>query len=169
MVYRTKYTADVLAPIVASSYSWAEILRKLNLKPTGGSFRLIKHRVIQNNICIDHLLGKRWAKGKTKETNSSVNKMASKLRRPNKDVFVRNSPETCGWRIRNRLIKMGVLYQCTKCGLLPLWCGNSLVLHLDHINGVTNDNRKSNLRFLCQNCHQQTETWGNKKSRNTPE
>jgi hypothetical protein len=30
----------------------------------------------------------------------------------------------------------------------------------DHYNGVEDDNRIVNLRFLCANCHQQTETWG---------
>lgn len=39
-----------------------------------------------------------------------------------------------------------------------------ITLHLDHINGVHNDNRFENLRFLCPNCHQQTDTWGNKKT-----
>ena len=36
-------------------------------------------------------------------------------------------------------------------------------LHLDRINGIHNDNRSENLRFLCPDCHQQTDTWGNKK------
>ena len=44
------------------------------------------------------------------------------------------------------------------------WCNKRITLHLDHINGISNDNRKENLRFLCPNCHQQTDTWGNKKA-----
>jgi hypothetical protein len=42
------------------------------------------------------------------------------------------------------------------------------VLHLDHINGDAGDDRLKNLRFLCPNCHQQTATWGNKRSRLPP-
>jgi hypothetical protein len=30
---------------------------------------------------------------------------------------------------------------------------------LDHINGVPNDNRLENLRFLCPNCNSQTDTF----------
>jgi len=33
-------------------------------------------------------------------------------------------------------------------------------MHLDHINGVKNDNHLANLRMLCPNCHSQTETYG---------
>ena len=36
--------------------------------------------------------------------------------------------------------------------------GKPLTLHVDHINGVNNDCRRENLRFLCPNCHAQTPT-----------
>lgn len=35
-------------------------------------------------------------------------------------------------------------------------------LHIDHINGICNDNRLENLRFLCPNCHSQTDTYSGK-------
>lgn len=48
----------------------------------------------------------------------------------------------------------------------PVWAGKPIVLHLDHINGVRNDNRLENLRWLCPNCHSQTDTYcGRNKSR----
>jgi len=40
--------------------------------------------------------------------------------------------------------------------------GKTLSLELDHINGINNDNRLENLRFLCPNCHSQTTTYGSR-------
>ncbi len=51
------------------------------------------------------------------------------------------------------------------CGNKGNHNGKSLSLHLDHKNGVNNDNRLDNLRFLCPNCHSQTETYSGKANK----
>ena len=62
--------------------------------------------------------------------------------------------------LKKRLIKEGLLeYKCQLCGNNGFWNNKELVLQLDHINGDNHDNRLSNLRFLCPNCHSQTETF----------
>lgn len=48
---------------------------------------------------------------------------------------------------------------CSECGLESVWNGKPIVMHLDHIDGDTSHNDPSNLRFLCPNCHSQTETY----------
>lgn len=50
-------------------------------------------------------------------------------------------------------------YKCACCGNTGEWNGRPLVLQLDHINGDNCDNRLENLRFLCPNCHSQTDTF----------
>ena len=35
----SKYTRDVLEPVVATSRSLAQVIRRLGLKPTGGNYR----------------------------------------------------------------------------------------------------------------------------------
>ena len=41
-----------------------------------------------------------------------------------------------------------------------VWNGKELKLILDHKNGVSGDNRPSNLQFLCPNCNSQQSTHG---------
>lgn len=53
-------------------------------------------------------------------------------------------------------------YKCAICGQEPIWNGRELVLTLDHINGINNDDRLDNLRWLCPNCDRQTQTFGGK-------
>lgn len=63
--------------------------------------------------------------------------------------------------IKKFIIKKNLLeYKCAECGIFNEYNGKPIILQLDHINGVNNDNRLENLRFLCPNCHSQTETWG---------
>lgn len=66
----------------------------------------------------------------------------------------------CG--ARRNIIKYGLLpYECSECGISE-WNDKKLALHLDHINGKSGDHRLENLRFLCPNCHSQTDTYTGK-------
>lgn len=51
---------------------------------------------------------------------------------------------------------------CAECGLGREWCSKPLSLQVDHKNGIARDHRLENLRYLCPNCHSQTETFTGK-------
>lgn len=54
--------------------------------------------------------------------------------------------------------------KCSICGMKDIWNGRPIMLELDHINGITNDSRISNLRMLCPNCHSQTSNYCNRSN-----
>lgn len=79
------------------------------------------------------------------------------------EILVENSQYTARSRLKIRLLNEGLLeYKCALCGNIGEWQGKPLSLQLDHKNGINNDNRLENLRFLCPNCHSQTETYAGK-------
>lgn len=81
------------------------------------------------------------------------------------DVFVEN-PSRFGVSHKKLLIEMfNWEYKCNTCGISE-WNQKPLVLALDHINGNNRDYRFENLRFLCPNCHSQTDTYCGKNNIN---
>ena len=77
-------------------------------------------------------------------------------------VLVKDStyPRRC---IKRRIIEHDIIpYVCNICSQEPIWNGKPLVLILDHRNGINNDNRLENLRFVCSNCDSQLSTYKSK-------
>lgn len=156
----SKYTKELLAPLVAASSSLVEVLRHLGLQPTGGNYRMLNLRIRALDLDTSHFTGAAWSRGKTSATSESIRRATALNTLPDEAVFVPNCQHYVpGPRLTRRLLRLGWRYECERCGISE-WHGDPLTLHLDHINGLHNDNRFENLRFLCPNCHQQTETWG---------
>lgn len=55
--------------------------------------------------------------------------------------------------------------KCFLCKQNSIWNDLPLVLQVDHIDGNSDDNTPNNLRLLCPNCHSQTETSKDKKTK----
>jgi Zn finger protein HypA/HybF involved in hydrogenase expression len=95
-------------------------------------------------------------KGYTWNPNSAWSK--GKSLTANEEIFTKDSRYS-NELVKQRIVKDNLLeYRCSKCGI-DSWQGETIVLDLDHINGNNKDNRLSNLRYLCPNCHSQTETY----------
>lgn len=68
-------------------------------------------------------------------------------------------PQYSSSKLKNRLIKEGIFEnKCSICNI-NTWNNLPLILHVDHINGISTDHRKENLRLICPNCHSQTNTY----------
>ncbi len=150
------YDIKKLEKLVKSSTTYSEVCRGFGIKESGGNIRTIKKRIKENNLDISHFEGKAYT-GKRRESTGQKQKELS-------DILVENSDYSRA-ALKRRLINEGVLeYKCFKCVNKGVWMGEELVLQLDHINGVRNDNRLENLRFLCPNCHSQTKTYAGKNN-----
>ena len=85
---------------------------------------------------------------------------------PLEEVLNGDHPYYQTGKLKRQILKHQTLpYECAECGITE-WHGKELSLHLDHINGDSSDHRIQNLRFLCPNCHSQTDTYcGRNKGR----
>lgn len=146
------WTDEQFTQAVKESVSWAEVLRKLNLKPGGGTqayFRLLAKNL---NLDTSHMRGQSWNRG---GTNSN------KRIKPIEDLLVRGTiTQTHSFKLR--LWKEGFFEKkCSRCGVED-WFGKWNHLQLDHIDGDRSNNTIENLRILCANCHSLTDTWTGK-------
>lgn len=90
-------------------------------------------------------------------------KYIKSIRIDDKEVFVENSTYP-RHRLKERIIKQNLIeYKCSGCDNKGEWFGKKLPLILDHINGVNNDNRLENLRFICSNCDSTLPTYKNRR------
>lgn len=148
---------DEFTNLIKSSHNIREVLFKLNLTTVGNSwgYALVKRRMKELQITGYDFLGKESAKQLPKVESLTTENLL---------IANSNSPRCV---IRRRILEENLLeYKCAKCGISE-WNNKPLSLELDHINGINNDNRLENLRFLCPNCHSQTKTHGSKNSSKT--
>ena len=55
--------------------------------------------------------------------------------------------------------------KCLICGISE-WNKKPLKLHFDHIDGNNKNNLRDNVRYICPNCHSQTDTYTGKNIKN---
>lgn len=75
------------------------------------------------------------------------------------EIFTENS-NVARTTVRRYILTYNLIeYKCVFCGNQGEWLGKEIPLELDHINGINNDHRIENLRWLCPNCHSITPTY----------
>jgi len=148
------YSIEKLKDIIKESTSIRQVLIKLNIKACGGNYATIKNKVKQYSIDISHFLGKPQ-KGITK-IRPPIHSLS--------EILCENNTYQSN-KLKERLIKAGILKnKCYICGLTE-WRGESLTMQLHHINGISTDHRLENLRLDCPNCHSQTTNYRGKNKK----
>lgn len=152
------WTEKDLITAVNTSTSLAQVLVKLNLSAFGTGNRKTILTYIKNlSLDISHFTGQGHLKGKTHNWSST--------KIPLSDILVEHSSYQT-FKLKNRLLKEALLKnECSVCKQEPNWNGKQLNMILDHINGVNDDHRLSNLRLVCPNCNSQLDTFAGKNKK----
>jgi DNA-binding CsgD family transcriptional regulator len=151
------WTKQLLVIAVKNSHSKSEVLRKLGLKIRSGNFQTLEKYASLYEINLSELKF---------DFGISSTKNGFQKRLTLDDIFSFPSKTNNTKTVKKRALEEGFLEnKCYECQQEPNWNGKPLVLQLDHINGDRADNRVSNLRILCPNCHSQTDTFCSKQAR----
>jgi len=145
---------EELQNLLNTSNSIVEILKKLDFPAYSGNHVTLSSRIKEDGL------------DKTQFLINAKNHRKNFCRRSkiSHDDFFKLGKDTGSSTVRKRIIKNNLLdYKCLECGNTGTHNDKILTLQIDHINGISNDNRLENLRFLCPNCHSQTETYAGKR------
>jgi len=142
-----RYTDDQISAAASDADSILEVMRRLEIKMTGGSHGHIKMRMQRLGIDITAMArrGRAWNAGKT---------FLAKRRTPESILVLRKrGRRQYAKYLRRALLAIGRVYCCEGCGNKGEWMGKSMTLQVDHRNRNWLDDREKNLRFVCPNCH----------------
>lgn len=138
-----------LRDAVKESTNFTDLCKRLNIINKGGrGYNTIQQRLDMDKIDYTHFSYKQQTKVQ-QYTDAELFALDTGI------------PKTT---VRYRL-KKRKQYICSECGLNE-WRNKHISLQMDHINGNHNDDRIDNLRWLCPNCHSQTDTYAGRGIKN---
>ena len=114
---------------------------------TGGAIQGLKKYAVLWDISVEHF-----------DPYAAVRGSGAHPRRPLEEILVEHSTFARN-HLKERLYDAGLKRPtCELCGQGEMWRGQVMGMILDHVNGVSDDNRLENLRIVCPNCAATLET-----------
>jgi hypothetical protein len=138
---RPPFSEAAARAAIAASSCWADALRALGYQAKGANYRTPQKWARNWKIPTGHF-----------DPHVGRKRAARAQEIPLCEVLVEGSAYN-RYNLKRRLVTSGLLApRCEMCGQGERWHGRRMSLVLDHINGISNDNRIENLRMVCANC-----------------
>ncbi len=137
----TLWTDEELREAVRNSLSVTDVVRKLYKNTGCNNYATVKKYILKLGIDTSHFVRVNGRKNFTFEKRIKIN----------------------SGKLRQHLLKVKE-YVCAICENPGEHLGKPLTLQIDHIDGDNSNNVIENLRWLCPNCHTQTDTYGKPKT-----
>lgn len=138
-----------LPEIVPECTSRAQVISKLGLTQCAGNQKQVARWIDALDLDTSHFLG---------NGQKGISRGPSKKKIPLEEILIEDS-DYQSHKLKLRLLEEGLKQEkCESCNL-EIWLGEKIPLELEHVNGISSDNRFVNLKLLCPNCHAFTSTY----------
>lgn len=140
-----------LQRLIDGSASLKDLCNKFNINAHNGSIRTLYRRLKEFDFDFSKM---------------QINRSYLQVKRSQDNIEFCEHSKTTRSVIRRLVLRNSMIeYKCTKCSNAGVWQDEKLSLHLEHINGINDDNRIENLCFLCPNCHSQTASYAGRNKK----
>jgi len=137
---------EELEHVIPECRSFHDVLIRLGKNQSAAAYRTLKKYVNEFGIDISHF------RTPSENARRSFRNDILLIHSEN-EIFAPNSKFSRS-TIRAIILRKNLLpYACQICENKGVWLDKKITLILDHKNGVPNDHRLENLRFLCPNCN----------------
>jgi hypothetical protein len=138
------WTIKKLRQEARTARSYRDLLIRLGLKPAGGNYAQILKALKTYKINLPRYKGAGWNRGLR---GLGIPRLTmAEILKPHSTYQ--------SFKLKKRLFADGLKRaRCENCGWAKQSRDGRIPLELDHRNGDRYDNRLSNLRILCPNCH----------------
>ena len=138
----------VLEKLIKESECYSDVLKKLNMGLGTSNYQRLKTKISEYSLDVSHF-----------DANKVRKRKSIDFRRRDINEYLIENSKCNRTLLKERLYSEGLKKrECELCGQTENWKGKKISLIIDHINGIWNDNRVSNLRIVCPNCNATLDT-----------
>lgn len=153
------FTKKELETIIHKYDTWAEILKELGTYDKHNKMvPLLKNKLKELHIDYSFIDNTPIRIGNSEHCRNKYTKLKDE------EIFIKNGNVSLSTVRRAFKKHTEIPYECAICHIKD-WNGKPLVFTMDHIDGNTNNNEISNLRWICPNCDRQLPTYAGKNKK----